>query len=78
MRLFGENVGIAFQIKDDLFDYTQNTFLGKPTAIDIREQKMTLPLIFTLNSVNKKLKNHITFKLLSNKSNKIFYKKKAP
>ena len=59
MRLFGENVGIAFQIKDDLFDYTQNTFLGKPTAIDIREQKMTLPLIFTLNSVNKKLKHHI-------------------
>lgn len=59
MRLFGENAGIAFQIKDDLFDYTENTLLGKPTAIDIREQKMTLPLIYTLNSVNKKLKNHI-------------------
>ena len=59
IRLFGENVGIAFQIKDDLFDYTENTLIGKPAAIDIREQKMTLPLIYTLNSVNKKLKHHI-------------------
>ena len=59
MRLFGEKAGIAFQIKDDLFDYTQNPLLGKPTAIDIREQKMTLPLIYTLNSVSTKLKNRI-------------------
>jgi octaprenyl-diphosphate synthase len=59
MRLFGEKAGIAFQIKDDLFDYTQSTLIGKPTGIDIREQKMTLPLIQTLNTVDKKLKNYI-------------------
>jgi len=59
MRLFGEKAGIAFQIKDDLFDYTQNPIIGKPTGIDIREQKITLPLIFTLNTVEKKLKKYI-------------------
>ena len=59
MRLFGEKAGIAFQIKDDLFDYTRSTFIGKPTGIDIREQKMTLPLIYTLNNVSKKEKNNI-------------------
>ena len=59
MRLFGEKAGIAFQIKDDLFDYTQSTFIGKPTGIDIREQKMTLPLIYTLNNVSNKEKNNI-------------------
>ena len=59
MRLFGEKAGIAFQIKDDLFDYTQSTFIGKPTGIDIREQKMTLPLIYTLNNISKKEKNNI-------------------
>jgi octaprenyl-diphosphate synthase len=59
MRLFGEKAGIAFQIKDDLFDYMQNPLIGKPTGIDIREQKMTLPLIYTLNSVGKELKNQI-------------------
>ena len=59
MRLFGEKAGIAFQIKDDLFDYEKHSLIGKPTGIDIREQKMTLPLIYTLNSVNHKLKNHI-------------------
>ena len=59
MQLFGEKAGIAFQIKDDLFDYTQNSIIGKPTGIDIREQKMTLPLIYTLNSVNHQLKKHI-------------------
>lgn len=59
LYLFGEKVGIAFQIKDDLFDYTQSSFIGKPTGIDIREQKMTLPLIYTLNNVDKKTKNEI-------------------
>lgn len=49
MRRFGELIGMAFQIKDDLFDYgTQK--IGKPTGIDIKEQKMTLPLIYTLNN----------------------------
>ena len=59
MRLFGEKAGIAFQIKDDLFDYTKSKFIGKPTGIDIREQKMTLPLIYTLNNVSNKEKNNI-------------------
>ena len=49
MRLFGELIGIAFQIKDDLFDYSEAK-IGKPTGIDIKEQKMTLPLIYTLNN----------------------------
>ena len=49
MRKFGELIGIAFQIKDDLFDYS-DAKIGKPTGIDIKEQKMTLPLIYTLNT----------------------------
>ena len=52
MRLFGERIGIAFQIKDDLFDYTDEK-IGKPTGIDIKEQKMTLPLIYVLNTCSK-------------------------
>ena len=56
MRLFGEYIGMAFQIKDDLFDYGE-TAIGKPTGIDIKEQKMTLPLIHTLNTVSMPEKN---------------------
>ena len=53
LRNFGELIGMAFQIKDDLFDYgTQK--IGKPTGIDIKEQKMTLPLIYILNNSSKK------------------------
>ncbi|RRJ91918.1 polyprenyl synthetase family protein [Paenimyroides tangerinum] len=69
MRLFGEYVGMAFQIKDDLFDYTDDA-IGKPTGIDIKEQKMTLPLIYALNNcsdtekkwVINSIKNHNTDK----------------
>ncbi len=69
MRKFGEYIGIAFQIKDDLFDYSEQQ-IGKPTGIDIKEQKMTLPLIHTLNICSKKerkwlinsVKNHNTDK----------------
>ena len=53
MRKFGEIIGVAFQMKDDLFDYTEAK-IGKPTGIDIKEQKMTLPLIHTLNTCSKK------------------------
>ena len=53
MRKFGEYIGMAFQIKDDLFDYTDRK-IGKPTGIDIKEQKMTLPLIYTLNTCTDK------------------------
>jgi octaprenyl-diphosphate synthase len=54
-RKFGELCGMAFQIKDDLFDYG-NTAIGKPTGIDIKEQKMTLPLIHVLNICSKREK----------------------
>ncbi|MHC5201990.1 polyprenyl synthetase family protein [Myroides sp. LJL119] len=53
MRLFGQIIGMAFQIKDDLFDYTDGP-IGKPTGIDIKEQKMTLPLIYVLNQADSK------------------------
>lgn len=59
MQSFGENLGIAFQIKDDLFDYEQNALIGKPTGNDIKEKKLTLPLIYALNKVDKKLRRHI-------------------
>lgn len=55
MRKFGELIGMAFQIKDDLFDYG-NEAIGKPTGIDIKEQKMTLPLIHVLNKCSDKEK----------------------
>lgn len=55
MRLFGEYIGMAFQIKDDLFDYTEEA-IGKPTGIDIKEQKMTLPLIYVLNTCTEEEK----------------------
>ncbi|MFN3916462.1 MAG: polyprenyl synthetase family protein [Flavobacteriales bacterium] len=59
MWLFGEKVGIAFQIKDDIFDYGSSENIGKPTGIDIKERKMTLPLIYALNRSNKAQKNHV-------------------
>jgi octaprenyl-diphosphate synthase len=49
LKLFGEYVGIAFQIKDDLFDYETGKATGKPNGIDIKDQKITLPLIYLLN-----------------------------
>lgn len=58
MRLFGEKVGIAFQIKDDLFDFGTDS-VGKPLGIDIREKKITLPLIYALNKVGRSEKNRI-------------------
>ena len=54
----GENIGIAFQIKDDLFDYGKRK-IGKPRGIDIKEKKLTLPLIYTLSEVNKRKKKWI-------------------
>ena len=73
MKEFGEKVGIAFQIKDDLFDYTQSPLIGKPTGLDIREKKMTLPLIYTLNNISKQKKRFIinTIKNDSKNSKKI-------
>lgn len=59
MRKFGELVGLAFQIKDDIFDYGSPGNIGKPTGIDIRERKMTLPLIYTLNSVDSSTRKEL-------------------
>ena len=58
MKEFGETIGIAFQIKDDLFDYGTAS-IGKPRGIDIKEKKMTLPLIYALSQSDKSLKKHI-------------------
>jgi octaprenyl-diphosphate synthase len=60
LRKFGEKVGIAFQIKDDLFDYG-NEAVGKPTGNDIKEKKLTLPLIYTLNKVNRAARREIIY-----------------
>jgi octaprenyl-diphosphate synthase len=66
MKRFGELVGISFQIKDDLFDFDAGNRTGKPNGIDIKEQKMTLPLIYMLNQLSpaqkrktiRTIKNH--------------------
>jgi octaprenyl-diphosphate synthase len=62
MRLFGEKAGIAFQIKDDLFDYGSAS-IGKPTGNDIKEKKLTLPLIYTLNNVDQSKKKELIYLL---------------
>lgn len=61
MRKFGELIGIAFQIKDDIFDYGTPNDIGKPTGLDIREQKMTLPLIYVLNKAPKEVKKELRY-----------------
>lgn len=67
MRLFGEKVGMAFQIKDDLFDYGSDD-IGKPTGNDIQEKKLTLPLIYTLNRAEKSMRNRLIY-ILKNENN---------
>lgn len=62
MRLFGEKVGMAFQIKDDLFDYG-TAEIGKPLGIDIKEKKMTLPLIYALRNASMIEKKKVIFKI---------------
>jgi octaprenyl-diphosphate synthase len=60
MRVFGEKVGMAFQIKDDLFDYG-NEAVGKPTGNDIREKKLTLPLIYTLQNTDAATRRKLVY-----------------
>lgn len=60
MRLFGETVGMAFQIKDDLFDYGTDD-VGKPTGNDIKEKKLTLPLIYALNRATREMKREMIY-----------------
>lgn len=62
MRDFGERIGIAFQIKDDLFDYGTAS-IGKPKGIDIKEKKMTLPLIYALSNADKSQRKRIINKI---------------
>lgn len=58
MRIFGEKIGLAFQIKDDLFDFGTDD-VGKPLGIDIKEKKMTLPLIYALNQADSTRRRYI-------------------
>jgi octaprenyl-diphosphate synthase len=60
MKIFGEKVGIAFQIKDDLLDYG-NEAVGKPTRNDIKEKKLTLPLIHVINLLERKERNRVLY-----------------
>lgn len=68
MKLFGEKVGIAFQIKDDLFDYGTDN-IGKPTGNDIKEKKLTLPLIYTLNKVAAAKKRELIYLIRNENKN---------
>lgn len=68
MRDFGTYTGMAFQIKDDLFDYLSSNVIGKPVGIDIKEQKMTLPLIFTLKNCSENDREYY-FKTIKNYNN---------
>ncbi len=68
MKLFGEKVGIAFQIKDDLFDYGTDN-IGKPTGNDIKEKKLTLPLIYTLNKVPTAKKRELIYLIRNENKN---------
>lgn len=69
LRKFGELTGMAFQIKDDLFDYTSED-IGKPTGNDIKESKLTLPLIYTLNKVDRSTRKKIIYIVKNEKENK--------
>ncbi len=69
MKLFGEKVGIAFQIKDDLFDYG-TADIGKPTGNDIQEKKLTLPLIYTLNKIDNVKKRELIYIIKNENKNK--------
>ena len=76
MRQFGELVGLAFQIKDDIFDYGTPDNIGKPTGIDIRERKMTLPLIYALNTASIEVKREL-INIIKNKNEDPTYVNRA-
>ena len=69
MKMFGEKTGIAFQIKDDLFDYGSDN-VGKPTGNDLKEKKLTLPLIYTLNNISDSEKRKIIYIIKNQNRNK--------
>ena len=76
MRMFGEKVGLAFQIKDDIFDYGSPNNIGKPTGIDIREQKLTLPIIYTLRNAPLKIQKELK-KIIKNRNEEAHMIKRA-
>jgi len=63
IREFGENLGIGFQIKDDIFDYSDSNVIGKPTGNDLKEGKITLPLIYALKHSSEEERKSILQKL---------------
>ena len=70
MHDFGEKIGLAFQIKDDIFDYGNDEIIGKPTGNDIRERKMTMPLIYTLSKCDAKTKKELLYIIKKENENK--------
>src|SRR5690606_8247960 len=68
LRQFGEHIGTAFQIKDDLFDYSSNK-IGKPTGNDIKEKKLTLPLIYSLNNIDRENRRKMIY-IIKNENKK--------
>jgi octaprenyl-diphosphate synthase len=70
MRLFGEYVGIAFQIKDDLLDYQSDGLIGKPKGNDLKERKLTLPIIYALQKASLKERSKILSDIKRNNKNK--------
>jgi octaprenyl-diphosphate synthase len=75
MKKFGELIGLAFQIKDDIFDYGDSEKIGKPTGNDIREQKMTLPLIYVLNHGSIETRRELINIVKNHNVEKIYVKK---
>jgi octaprenyl-diphosphate synthase len=69
MKQFGEYIGVAFQIKDDLFDYQSKGLIGKPTGNDIKEKKLTLPLIYALENSTFLERRHIRRTINKNNTN---------
>lgn len=69
MRLFGEKIGIAFQMKDDLLDYGDED-IGKPRGIDLKEKKLTLPIIYTLNQAESSVRNKMINTIKNHHNNK--------
>jgi octaprenyl-diphosphate synthase len=76
MNKFGELVGLAFQLKDDIFDYGSGDKIGKPTGLDIRERKMTLPLIYALNHASPETRKELLY-IVKNKNENSRYVKRA-
>lgn len=76
LKKFGGLVGLAFQIKDDIFDYGDSEKIGKPTGNDIREQKMTLPLIYVINNASQETSREL-INIVKNHNEEKSYIKKA-